>query len=121
MPTVEGPIKTMTLGDRDLLISVSGELDLHTVGDLENALDEAIAEENEHIVVDLSDVSFVDSIALSVLAKSSRRLREIGGSLGVTTTNPEIVRPFEITGLDRLIPLERSVTELLERLDRARR
>jgi anti-sigma B factor antagonist len=108
--------RTVRLADKELLISVSGELDLHSVGSLQEALDEAINEAGVLVVVDLGDVVLVDSIALGALARASRRLREGGGALGVVASNAEVVRAFEITSLDRVIPMETATGELFERL-----
>jgi anti-sigma B factor antagonist len=113
---MEPLVQTVRLADKELLISVSGELDLHSVGALQNALDEAINETGVLVVVDLGDVALVDSIALGALARASRRLREGGGALGVVASNAEVVRAFEITSLDRVIPIATETTELLKRL-----
>ena len=116
MSIMEPVVRTVRLADKELLISVSGELDLHSVGSLQTALDEAINETGVLVVVDLSDVALVDSIALGALARASRRLREGGGALGVVASNAEVVRAFEITSLDRVIPMAAATTEVLERL-----
>lgn len=116
MSTIDPLARTERLGDKELLISVSGELDLHSVRSLQDALDEAQKESGVRVIVDLGDVVLVDSIALGALARASRRLREGGGALGVVASNAEVVRAFEITSLDRVIPMAAMTTELLERL-----
>jgi anti-sigma B factor antagonist len=115
-----GPVvQTNRLADSELVISVSGELDLHSVGGLQDALDEAIAETGEVVVIDLGEVDLIDSIALGALARASRRLRENGGALGVVASNADVVRAFEITSLDRVIPIAATTTEVLRRLHAA--
>ncbi len=112
-----GPVvRTDRRTERELIISVSGELDLHSVGGLQDALDEAIAETGEVVVVDLGEVELVDSIALGALARASRRLRESSGALGVVASNADVVRAFEITSLDRVIPMASTAEEVLQRL-----
>jgi anti-anti-sigma factor len=113
---IEPIVRTIQIAERDLLISVSGELDLHSVGALQNALDEAIVKTGETVVVDLSEVELIDSIALGALARASRRLRESDGALAVVASNADIVRAFEITSLDRVIPIAATAGEALERL-----
>ncbi|MGD0272558.1 MAG: STAS domain-containing protein [Gaiellaceae bacterium] len=113
---IEPVVLTVQIAEGKLLISVSGELDLHSVGSLQNALDDAIEKTGETVVVDLGEVTLIDSIALGALARASRRLRESAGALAVVALNPDIVRAFEITSLDRVIPLAMTVTEALERL-----
>jgi anti-sigma B factor antagonist len=112
-----GPVvHTNRLAENELIISVSGELDLHSVGGLQDALDGAIAEKGEVVVVDLGDVDLIDSIALGALARASRRLRENSGALGVAASNADVVRAFEITSLDRVIPIGATADEVLQRL-----
>lgn len=115
--SIMGPVvRTDRLADRELIISVSGELDLHSVGGLQDALDEAVNETGEIVVVDLADVDLIDSIALGALARASRRLRENSGALGVVASNADVVRAFEITSLDRVIPMASTRAEVLQRL-----
>jgi anti-sigma B factor antagonist len=113
---IEPVVHTIRLAEKEFLISVSGELDLHSVGALQNALDEAITENGDIVVVDLAEVDLIDSIALGALARASRRLREGGGALAVVASNADVVRAFEITSLDRVIPMAATSTEAFERL-----
>jgi anti-sigma B factor antagonist len=116
-----GPVvRIERLADGELLISVSGELDLHSVGGLQDALDDAISEAGEMVVVDLGEVDLIDSIALGALARASRRLRESSGALGVVASNADVVRAFEITSLDRVIPMASTTDEVLQRLRASR-
>ncbi|HEY5160565.1 MAG TPA: STAS domain-containing protein [Gaiellaceae bacterium] len=116
VPTMGPIVHTERLADRELLISVSGELDLHSVGELQDALDEAISESCELVVVDLGEVDLIDSIALGALARASRRLRETNGALGVVASNADVVRAFQITSLDRVIPMSSTKAEVLQNL-----
>jgi anti-anti-sigma factor len=117
---IEPVVRTTAPATGELLISVSGELDLHSIGALQTALDEAITRTGETVVVDLGDVDLIDSIALGALARASRRLRESGGALAVAASNADIVRAFEITSLDRVIPIASTVDDALELLHGAR-
>ncbi len=116
MPIMGPLVRSARLADGGLLISVSGELDLHSVGALQEALEDAIATPGETVVVDLGEVELIDSIALGALARASRRVREGGGALGVAASNADVVRAFEITSLDRVIPMATTTEGALERL-----
>ena len=83
------------------LVSVSGEVDLHTAGCLEARIEEAGNLGPDTVVVDLSATSFIDSTALSVLVRESKRLEGRGHVLGVVTNDPRIQRIIEVTGLNR--------------------
>jgi anti-anti-sigma factor len=51
-----------------------------------------------------------------VLVTSAKQLRAAGGELVVVTDDPRIVRIFEITGLDDVVRVERSLVEAVSGL-----
>ena len=63
----------------------------------------------DRVVVDLADVSFMDSSGLGVLIGALRRLRELGGHLALVCGEGPVRRVLAITGLDRLFPVHGSV------------
>ena len=98
------------------LVSVSGELDLHTAGCLEARIEEADTVGAGTVLVDLSEISFIDSSALEVLVRESKRLESRGHSLVLVTNDPRTRRILEVTGLDRVLraypTLQDALTEL---------
>ena len=54
------------------------------------------------MIVDLSGVTFIDSTALGVLVSGAKRVRPRNGNLDIVCTDENIIRIFEITGLDRI-------------------
>ena len=85
------------------LISVSGELDLYTAQRLQARIDEAGAVGADTVLVDLSEVSFVDSTALAALVQETKRLEGRGHSLVLVTNDPRTRRVVEVTGLNRVL------------------
>jgi anti-sigma B factor antagonist len=86
-----------------VLVSVSGELDLYTAERLQARIDEAGAVGADMVIVDLSEVSFVDSTALAVLVRETKRLEGRGQSLVLVTNDPRTRRVVEVTGLNRVL------------------
>ena len=82
-----------------------GQADLHTASDLRSAISEAIDRGAVHLVVDLSEATFIDSMTLGVLLGAVKRLRPAGGTVSVVCRDPHIRRIFEITLLDRIFTL----------------
>jgi anti-sigma B factor antagonist len=81
------------------VLAVRGEVDVSTAPELRERL-LGLAERGQSVaVVDLSEVSFVDSTALGVLVSGVKRLRSAGGDLRLVVTQPHINKVFEITGL----------------------
>jgi anti-sigma B factor antagonist len=85
------------------LVSVSGELDLYASDAVKRGIDEADAVGADTVVVDLSEISFIDSTALGVLVQETKRLEGRGHSLVLVTNDPRTRRVLEVTGLDRVL------------------
>jgi anti-sigma B factor antagonist len=95
------------------VLTVSGELDLATGPAVRECLHELIDGGVRHVVVDLRQVGFLDSIGLGVLVAAYRRLHhgEPAGSLRLVCTNERVIRVFELTGLLLLFPMHASVEQ----------
>ena len=112
------PIRATTtrIGGDAIVVSVSGELDLHTVPALEQELDAAHAAQVRRVILDLVGTTFLDSVSLGVITRAAKRLRTERGELVVVADDRRIIRVFEITGLDRVFRIERSLAEAVEQL-----
>jgi anti-sigma B factor antagonist len=88
------------------VFSVHGELDLHEAPELQDRIAAAIDRGARLILVDLSDVTFIDSMALGVLLAAVQRLGSTGGRLRLVVPNPHIRRIFEISLLDQVFTLD---------------
>jgi anti-sigma B factor antagonist len=108
---IDFSVTTAEVDGNAFVVSLTGEVDLHTAPELERALDGVMALGCTSAVVDLADVSFIDSTTLSVLLRTHTRLRELGGRLVVVASDRRILRTLELTGLDRLLPIERTLAE----------
>ncbi len=85
---------------------------------MEVALD--IAVRSEPLIVDLDQVTFIDSAGLGALVGTARRAAEHGGTLRAVCTRPQTRKLLWMTGVDRRIPLESSLDEALAAASPAR-
>lgn len=108
---LEFSIRTAELGGNAFVLTITGEADLHTAPELDQALQGVIALGGTAVAVDLGDVSFIDSTALEVLLRYQPRFRNRGGDLVVVTQDRRVLRTFEITGLDRVFSIERRLAD----------
>ena len=92
--------------EQAVVFSAYGELDLHVTPELQDRVDAAIERGADLIVVDLSGVTFIDSMALGVLLGAVNRLRRGGGDLRLVVPSPDLRRIFEISHLDQIFTLE---------------
>jgi anti-sigma B factor antagonist len=82
------------------VVTVSGEVDVETAPRLRKALISAGALPSPRVVVDLREVTFLDSTGLGVLVAGLKRARENGGDLRLVATSSHILRMLAITRLD---------------------
>ena len=87
------------------ILAVSGEVDLSTSPELDEAVVGAIAEGLNHLTIDLANVSFLDSSGLSVIIKALKRSREISAQFDVVAANERVLKVFAITGLDSVVTI----------------
>lgn len=90
-----------------------GELDAYTVPQFREAL--AGVARSERLLIDLSEVPFMDSAGLGALIGGIRRVREAEGEVAVACSRPTLTRLLHTTGFDRIV----SVTETVEEAARA--
>ena len=95
------------------IVTVAGEIDISTVSRLRERLFER-ATSGAPLVVDLGQVSFIDSVGLAVLVGAANRAAVHGGSLRVVCARPRIRQLLRLTGLDHRILLARSLDEALQ-------
>jgi anti-sigma B factor antagonist len=85
------------------LVAVSGELDVATVPLLAERLAEAEAGEARLIILDLNDVSFMDSTGLHLILGTQARSEQASHRLRISRSSPQVIRLLELAGvLDRL-------------------
>lgn len=94
--------------ERGILIALDGDLDLATATVVEDELRRAEHSE-ARVVIDLANVSFMDSTGIRMLISADRRLREQGGSLQIIHVPAHIQRLFELVGIARHLVIAEDV------------
>ena len=84
----------------------SGELDLATAEPFRRELQTVLADEPPELVIDLADVTFLDSSGIAVLASALKAQRAREAGLAVINPQPIVQRALELVGLDILIAPE---------------
>jgi anti-sigma B factor antagonist len=95
-----------------VIISPEGELDFASVGGFRAALVEAATQADAGVVVDLSDVSFIDSSGLGALVELHARLRRDNRQLAVVAPGGTAAAVLlNLAGLDNRLAVYESRPE----------
>jgi anti-anti-sigma factor len=86
--------------DGVVVVRPVGELDLATAPQLRAILQE-LRRQKASVVIDLKDLTFLDSTGLRLLWDADAAAREDGMDLTLTVGRPDVMRVFEVTGLTR--------------------
>ena len=93
------------LGDHEIQVAVTGELDLVSASQLEEALKRELLADND-VLLDLSDMEFIDSTGLHAIVESVRTAKSVGRKLKLSAELPAHARRLmEIVGLLPFIPI----------------
>jgi anti-sigma B factor antagonist len=95
------------------VVAVHGEIDVATSPTLRERLIDLVSNGATRMVLDLEAVDFVDSTGLGTIVSVLKRARTHGGDLRLVCTEARIRRLFEITGLDKAVPLHASLEDAL--------
>lgn len=101
------------------VVRLDGELDIYTVAGFRSELD-ALDPAVSRIVIDLSDVTLLDSSGLGALVSLLNQARGGGGQLGLVCPHRRLRRVFEITGLRRAFTFGDDLDEVRDALSAER-
>jgi anti-sigma B factor antagonist len=87
------------------IVAISGELDLILCVKVAPDLNAALHSPARAIVIDLEAVSLVDSSGIALLLNAFRRLDQAGRQLAIACPIGSQRRAFELTALDRQLPM----------------
>ena len=109
---VEQPVRGVERNGKTVVVRLAGELDLYNAEVVRSALLEHAADGLERLVVDLSQVEFLDSTVLGVFAETQSGLVD-GRTLVLAAPGLATRRALEVSGLDRYFLLRDSVAAAL--------
>jgi anti-anti-sigma factor len=84
------------------VLEMAGEIDLSTSGRFREFVDGALGRDVKALVVDLAEVTFMDSTMLRELLRAVRDLQAAGGRLVLVSVGPTVRRLLDMTGTAEL-------------------
>jgi anti-anti-sigma factor len=95
------------------VVHIAGRLDLLAAGEAKQQLVDAVGVGHKKLVVDLSDVSFVDSSGLGALISGLKAARLAGGDLRIARAGEQARVILGLTTLDRVMRPYETLEEAL--------
>ncbi|WP_177328954.1 anti-sigma factor antagonist [Amycolatopsis australiensis] len=101
--------------DGTVVVKAVGEVDPESVHVLRIAVGTGLTEAaGGPCILDLTQVTFLDSVGLTALVDATKRAEQRGGPLRIVVdANRPVIRPIEITGLDDVLRLYHTLDEAL--------
>lgn len=96
--------------DKDkLIVKLTGEIDHHSIKDIREEIDSMIIDTKpQNLLLDLSDIDFMDSSGLGLVLGRLRRMNEVCGKLFILNPSRRIEQMLQMAGVDKLIPIIQS-------------
>jgi anti-sigma B factor antagonist len=108
---VDGPGVAIAVHREDdkVVVDIRGEVDVIGAAELSGVVRDLVAEGATDLILDLADVTFLDSTGVSALVASRSLCRSHDGDLTLRAPSPRAWRVLTITGLDGIFAVDRDV------------
>jgi len=91
-----------------LIVRLAGELDHHEAELLRNEWKNRMYKSSiKHVILNLSAVTFMDSSGLGVILGRYKEVLQIGGEMVVCSLTPPVERLFDMSGLFKIVRMEK--------------
>lgn len=104
----ENSLFTYEEKESGLEIKLLGEIDHHNAVRVRADIDELIFESRpQKLVLDLSDISFMDSSGLGLIMGRYSLIRDLGGTLSLRDPTAAVMKIISLAGMERMIRIEK--------------
>jgi anti-sigma B factor antagonist len=87
-----------------LVVDLGGEIDLDRAPEVRNLLLDCVGRGRD-VLVDLSQVTYIDSSGIASLVEALQRAGKAGTALGLVAVSPAVLRVFELARLDKVFAM----------------
>jgi anti-sigma B factor antagonist len=88
--------------------NLRGDVDLASAAEVRSELRAIIRDRDSHVLIDCSQLTFIDSTGIAVLLEAHRDLKAQGREMLVTNVSSRCMKVFDILGLDDLLRYDRA-------------
>lgn len=94
--------KTYSEEKETWILKPKGEIDIYTAPKFKEILLEVIESKESDIIIDGEKLEYIDSTGLGVLISGLKKLKETDKNIIIINLRPNIIKLFEITGLNKV-------------------
>ena len=95
--------------DNTMFAILDGEIDHHTAKKIRENIDSQIENSTcKTLVIDFSDVSFMDSSGIGLIMGRYKLMKQRQGEVKIKNPSPNTLRVLKLAGMDRLTKIERN-------------
>ncbi|NLL66490.1 MAG: STAS domain-containing protein [Clostridiaceae bacterium] len=91
---------------QNYIIAIKGEIDIYSAPEFKESLSQSINGVQQDIVLDCSELSYIDSMGLGILVGALKRVREKEHNIIIRNPRSTVRKLFKITGLDKAFIIE---------------
>ena len=103
---------TYTTSDEVLEIKLVGEIDHHSAVNVRSDIDGLIFDlRPQKVVLDLSEISFMDSSGLGLIMGRYALIKDLGGTLSLRAPTVAVMKILTLAGMERIIKIDKSIKE----------
>ena len=96
------------------VLSVSGEIDAYAAPQFMQAVTNILDGDEQHLIIDMHNVEYIDSTGLSILVFAMKRLSQNDGIVNLVGCKPNIERIFFVTQLSTFMALHQTIEDALK-------
>ena len=107
---------------KTLIASLEGELDHHTAKNVKDTIENHIKNQNViNLVFDLTELTFMDSSGIGVIIGRYKLIDSIGGKVIIVSVSPSVDRLLTMSGIKRIIPIVKTKSDAINKLEEGTR
>ena len=100
------------MDDGVLEVKLMGEIDHHSAVSVRSDIDGLIFDlRPQKVVLDLSEISFMDSSGLGLIMGRYALIKDFGGTLSLRAPTVAVMKILTLAGMERMIKIEKSIKE----------
>jgi anti-sigma B factor antagonist len=96
---------------RTTVLQPTGRLNMVAAPAFKNLVEETVASGQSHIIIDLGQVTFIDSSGLGALIAGLKATRQVGGDLRIAAVPEQVLTVLRLTNLDRVLHAHPTVAD----------